>query len=82
MRKMFGAAGLICVFLFSACGGGEKQNAAEPKRSVPAPDQNVPIDLGDPTQPVQVRALRNAKEVKKQIDAQRKQNQPVVDATN
>jgi len=77
MRLMFLSATLI-LFLVG-CGGEAKQKSAEPKKEE---QKSEPVDLGDNTAPIEVRALRGAKEVRTQIDTQRKENKNVVDEAN
>ena len=65
--------------LVAGCGVEKKSKAPEPKKEV---KQSQPVDLSDNSAPLEVRALQGAKEVKKRIDDQRKENSPVVEEAN
>ena len=71
---------IVLLWMTVACHSQQQEpKTAQPKK--PAKNSE-PVDLGDNTAPVEVRALHGAKEVRKRIEEQRKEDRPIVDEAN
>jgi len=57
----------LCV---AGCGGKESAPAAK--------EEKDPVFVGDPTAPLEVRVYKDAKQVKKQVDTQRKEEKQLL----
>ncbi len=73
-------AAIALVLILSGCGNEKK--AEQPLEELQPPVEAMPENVGDNTAPVQIRALKGAKEVKSKLDSQRKEDSKVLEESN
>ena len=72
---------IILVLLCLALVGCKSEKKAEKTQEEVAAEA-LPENIGDKTAPVQIKALRGAKEVKKRMDTQRQEDSKVLKESN
>ena len=80
MRLRFFLACLCLIVI--ACGSQQQQQTKAPEPEKKPSQNSEPVDLGDKIAPVEVRALKGAKEVRKRIEDQRKEDRSIVEEAN
>jgi hypothetical protein len=71
---------VLVLFSYTACKTDEKKPRS-PSAEETAVDA-LPENIGDKTAPTAIKALKGAKEVKKRMDAQRKEDSEVLEQSN
>jgi predicted Holliday junction resolvase-like endonuclease len=71
---------ILVILCIALVGCKSERNPAKTQEEVAA--EALPENIGDKTAPVEIKALKGAKEVKKRIDAQRKEDSKVLKESN
>ena len=75
--------GILCLtLLFVIACGHKKEEKHVQKKKEEKPEMVEPLNPENPTAPTMIKAIRDAKEVKKEIDARRQEDSQVLKEQN
>jgi hypothetical protein len=76
--RLFGILILIVGLTLLSCHGDSKQKTIQNKEPATEKKKDA-VDLGDPSEPLEIRALKGAEQVKKDADKRREEEKKILE---